>query len=121
MSGSLKKRGALSEGCSAENQDRCGNATEQNSKNFPADERAKRPMTPAERQKLRRKRSAANKGVICPEIDMHEITTTLVEEGLLRVEEIDDRGAVTKAVERVLKLLPKLLHASRVTSNRWDW
>jgi hypothetical protein len=79
-------------------------------------------MSGADRQRRYRERSAANKGVIHPEVDMHALTEILVEERLLDVGDIDDRGAVTKAVERVLNLLPKLLQALRVTSNhRWDW
>jgi hypothetical protein len=79
-------------------------------------------MSGAERQKRYRERSAANKGVLSPEVDLHELTSFLVDERLLDERAIEDRGAVTKALERVLRLLPKLVNLLRVTSNKqWDW
>jgi hypothetical protein len=61
-------------------------------------------MTAAARQRRCRERARAGKIVLRVEVDHVNLEEQLIEAGLLRAEEADDRAALARCLEHVVKL-----------------
>jgi hypothetical protein len=59
----------------------------------------------AERMKASRQRARNGKAIVPVEIDLLPVTELLIDKGLLPITDAEDRGAIGRALEKLLALL----------------